>query len=181
MKALTILQPWAHLIAIGAKTIETRSWETTYRGPLAIHASANTKFIAFHGKHCITDQEPFRSALLASFKAGRVMWPGMVIAICRLIGCYKIAPIPKGLKANPEIFSEQELAFGDYTPGRYAWLLSDVKKLPSPIPAKGALGLWNWNCPHDWCEASQPGCWICSMCGLFVPDGGRDENLGALL
>lgn len=38
MKALTLHQPWASLIAFGVKTIETRGWKTTYRGPLAIHA-----------------------------------------------------------------------------------------------------------------------------------------------
>lgn len=40
MKALTLWQPWASLVALGAKRIETRSWSTTYRGPLAIHAAA---------------------------------------------------------------------------------------------------------------------------------------------
>lgn len=40
MKALTLHQPWASLIALGVKTIETRSWSTSYRGPLAIHAAA---------------------------------------------------------------------------------------------------------------------------------------------
>ncbi len=38
MKALSLWQPWASLIALGVKTIETRSWATNYRGPLAIHA-----------------------------------------------------------------------------------------------------------------------------------------------
>ena len=37
-RALTLHQPWASLIALGVKTIETRSWSTPYRGPLAIHA-----------------------------------------------------------------------------------------------------------------------------------------------
>ena len=37
-KALTIAQPWATLVAIGAKQIETRSWQTNYRGDIAIHA-----------------------------------------------------------------------------------------------------------------------------------------------
>ena len=40
MKALSLRQPWASLIANGRKTIETRTWRTHYRGPLAIHASA---------------------------------------------------------------------------------------------------------------------------------------------
>lgn len=40
MKALTVTEPWATLIAIGAKRIETRSWPTEYRGPVAIHSRA---------------------------------------------------------------------------------------------------------------------------------------------
>lgn len=40
MKVLTLHQPWASLVALGVKTIETRSWSTKYRGPLAIHAAA---------------------------------------------------------------------------------------------------------------------------------------------
>ena len=39
MKALTLTQPWASLVALGHKQIETRSWATRYRGPLAIHAA----------------------------------------------------------------------------------------------------------------------------------------------
>lgn len=38
MKAITLHQPWASLIALGVKTVETRSWNTNYRGTLAIHA-----------------------------------------------------------------------------------------------------------------------------------------------
>lgn len=38
MKAITIRQPWASLIALGEKKIETRSWQTKYRGPILIHA-----------------------------------------------------------------------------------------------------------------------------------------------
>ena len=38
MKALTLHQPRASLVALGVKTIETRGWSTTYRGPLLIHA-----------------------------------------------------------------------------------------------------------------------------------------------
>ena len=38
MKALSIMQPWAWLIANGHKDIENRSWPTRYRGPVLIHA-----------------------------------------------------------------------------------------------------------------------------------------------
>lgn len=40
MKALSIRQPWAWLIAAGHKPIENRAWSTAYRGELFIHASA---------------------------------------------------------------------------------------------------------------------------------------------
>lgn len=39
MKALSIKQPWASLIASGEKTLEVRSWATAYRGQLVICAS----------------------------------------------------------------------------------------------------------------------------------------------
>lgn len=43
MKALTIIQPWATLIASGHKMNETRSWKTNYRGEVLIHAGKNPK------------------------------------------------------------------------------------------------------------------------------------------
>jgi hypothetical protein len=38
MRALSIKQPWAWLIANGHKDIENRSWKTTFRGPVLIHS-----------------------------------------------------------------------------------------------------------------------------------------------
>jgi hypothetical protein len=49
MKALSIKQPWANLIASGEKTIETRTWKTSYRGPLLI-VSSKTPDIAPSGQ-----------------------------------------------------------------------------------------------------------------------------------
>lgn len=43
MPALSVKQPWASMIASGEKTIETRTWWTPYRGPLAICSSALPK------------------------------------------------------------------------------------------------------------------------------------------
>jgi hypothetical protein len=39
MKTISVRQPFASLICRGIKTIENRSWDTTYRGKLLIHAS----------------------------------------------------------------------------------------------------------------------------------------------
>src|SRR5260221_11478992 len=59
MKSLTVMQPWAPLVALGAKRIETRSWSTSYRGPLAIHASSRISREAA----VICREPPFREAL----------------------------------------------------------------------------------------------------------------------
>ena len=42
-------------------------------------------------------------------------------------------------KQNPA-----EYAFGNYEPGRYAWVMKDAVLFDKPIPAKGKQGLWNW-------------------------------------
>ena len=43
MKAISLKQPWANLVATGKKTIETRKWSTKYRGDLVICSSQNPK------------------------------------------------------------------------------------------------------------------------------------------
>lgn len=59
MKALTITQPWSHLVMLGAKKIETRSWWASHRGEVAIHASKTYPRWA----RDYEDEEPFRTAL----------------------------------------------------------------------------------------------------------------------
>src|SRR4051812_11429933 len=89
MKVLTLTQPWATLVAIGAKHIETRSWETLYRGPLAIHAAKGLGPVG--GKQGLMDlcrREPFRSVLLAAGYLGPPPLPlGAIVAVCELIDC----------------------------------------------------------------------------------------------
>lgn len=43
MKALSVKQPWANMIAAGEKTIETRKWPTPYRGEILIVSSKMPK------------------------------------------------------------------------------------------------------------------------------------------
>src|SRR2546427_534687 len=62
VKALTLTAPWAHLIAAGAKRIETRSWRTDYRGQLAIHAAVG--FPLWARGRCF--EEPFYSRLFGA-------------------------------------------------------------------------------------------------------------------
>jgi len=138
MKALSLTQPWATLIAISAKKIETRSWSTSYRGPLAIHAAKGFPKYAKEFAH-----EPPISILLGmDYEYPR----GLIIATCALVGCRPTESFTRGADMAEAAYdlTKQEEAFGDYSPGRFAWILEDVKQLPEPIPAKGALGLWEW-------------------------------------
>jgi activating signal cointegrator 1 len=144
-KVLTLTQPWATLVALGAKKIETRSWATSYRGPLAIHAAKGLGSGGEQGLMELCRTEPFRSVLLDAGYLGTPVLPrGAIVAVCELIGCVPtIGTGPKGTDWINDL-SDQERAFGDYTPGRYALPLDNVRALPEPIPARGALGLWTW-------------------------------------
>jgi len=156
MKALTLTQPWATLVAIGAKRIETRSWDTRYRGPLAIHAAKLfPKWAREFASEPVCRQAVKERA--ASSNIGRlvgwehkppfVVYPlGYVIAVCRLANVIPVEVVDNrnnvfGVSLPP--LSEQERAFGDYGPGRFAWILEDIE-LRDPAEAKGKLGLWEW-------------------------------------
>lgn len=130
MKTISVMQPWASLISLSMKRYETRSWYTNYRGPLAIHASKS--FPRWAQDLCMED--PFREALKSEWI--ELLPTGAIIATCRLVRCVSTFSLIGEI-------SEQEMAFGDFTPGRYAWELVDVLPI-GPIPAKGSLGLWEW-------------------------------------
>lgn len=150
MKALTIHQPWATLIALGEKRFETRSWPTKYRGMLAIHAGKQIDLTAMM-------ETPIKEALI---KHGIVDWTklpfGQIVATTDLTDCYKVSR-PRG-DDGPVFLTNgirsiswagrlgQEYYFGDYTDGRYAWEMKDVRRMEA-IPAKGQQGLWNWTIP----------------------------------
>lgn len=163
MKAITIWQPWASLLAIGAKQYETRSWETKYRGPIAIHA-AKKRFNT--DSHFNRELYSFADALgLSDIFSFDTLPLGCIIATAELVNCWRIVyhpgpnvdiakRIPIGAeldvpKKHPDfgryiVPTETEMLFGDWTPGRYAWELANIQLLPKPIPAKGAQRLWNW-------------------------------------
>ncbi len=162
MKAISLTQPFATLVAIGAKRLETRSWYTSYRGPLAIHAAKGYPKTALK----LASVEPLRNALTHAGLDPLSLPRGMIVATCRLVAVFHISdrelshqlpaqqadaplmvslaeewPVPEWVTIPP---TQPELSFGDYAPGRYAWVLYNVTPLPQPIPARGAFGLWDW-------------------------------------
>jgi hypothetical protein len=147
MKALTLWQPMATLVAIGAKKIETRSWATRHRGRLAIHSA---KKFTYQMRYLAYWSLPFREALN---NAGRLAIApiedenlplGCVVAVCDLVDC---VPITTRFATS---LSDQEQAFGDYSPGRYAWVLENVREIRPPVAACGHQGLWGWDAPRQY-------------------------------
>lgn len=173
MKVLTVTEPWATLIAIGAKQIETRSWPTGYRGPIAIHASkgmtGNDQLMLTQGAggllldtlvaHGINPHtglvEPgflnngYDRQFLATCPLRRLMQStrGCVIATGTLAHCGQFDP--EAISKIVRRHGAEELSFGDFTLGRYGFLITDVVRLPKPIPAKGSLGFWEWEPPAE--------------------------------
>src|SRR5690625_4797093 len=131
MRAITIRQPWATLIATGAKKIETRSWPTNYRGTLLIHAGKSKQDLSVaqaFSQWAGPMWEPFTRPNDLPF--------GAVVAMADLVDCVDMTP------ERIERVSPVESRFGHYEPGHYMWHLDNVRKLDKPIPATGRLGLW---------------------------------------
>lgn len=150
VKTISLWQPWASLVALGEKRIETRSWSTSHRGQIAIHA-AKTWSNELHGMCC---RHPFDSVLgyasvcgVPSYvRHGRVnpLPFGAVLAVATLADCVPVERVRDGLSLN-------ERAFGDYTTGRFAWLFEDVRPLSRPFPLKGHQGLFMAEIPPVAC------------------------------
>jgi hypothetical protein len=74
----------------------------------------------------------------------------MVLAVAELVECIQVpaersafpVPILGRIWLQP---NEPERSFGDYTPGKWAWLLANVRPLDKPRPARGVSGLWDWD------------------------------------
>lgn len=127
MKALTICQPYAELIARGDKRVENREWPTSYRGPLLIHAGKSRTWL--EGQTVDELNEEF----------GRTVEFGAIVAKANLVACLHIDRIERGEydKTYPW------LKGGPHVNGTWCWVLENVERLPAAITWTGAQGLWN--------------------------------------
>ena len=182
MKAITLYDPWASLVELKQKKYETRDWPTKYRGPLAIH-SAKSK----HPWHLdFAWDEPFYTALRERHEGSGVWFAlGHILAICNLTDCQMVVSLTeeegkpvRATLANGLTITGNELSFGDYTPGRYAWKLENTHRLIKPILAKGHQRIWNWDeTPH--LVAIDP--YVCGPTKIWTPKGvisGRQSDTG---
>ena len=119
MRALTIHQPWAWLIAEGIKDIENRRWETKYRGPLLIHSGKSRRSMK-------------NGLSFANMAPGAVAVPdayhlkfGKIIAVVELVDI---------VQNDASYWAES---------GCFNWKLSNAKRLDDPIDCRGHMGLFD--------------------------------------
>lgn len=142
MKAITLFQPWASLVALGEKRYETRSWSTRYRGPVAIHSSLSKRFT-----HKTVLESEFYQALFCHGLQPEICPRGHIIAVCRLTDCAILGSILTDPVMGDDAMrimggAAFERTFGDWTTGRFCWKLEDVQLLAEPVKVRGHLGLW---------------------------------------
>jgi hypothetical protein len=138
MKVLSVQQPFATLLVLGLKPDETRSWATKHRGETGIHASKK-----IDKESC--RREPIKSALAAHGFDETNLPTGCIVGIGNIMDCYKVIE-DTGYSAvleNGEVIEGENYHFGYFEKDRFAWRMADMQQI-KPIPAKGQLGLWNY-------------------------------------
>lgn len=130
MRALTIRQPWASLIIAGMKDVENRTWPTKHRGPLAIHAAVAVASPA----------EWEHAEMVCKTVAPKLMplWSERVLPRGVVLGTVNLASCELGCDCSPWSFPEQ-----------YHFGLESADPFVEPVPATGALGIWEWRSDHS--------------------------------
>lgn len=129
MKALSLWQPWASLVVLGLKQYETRSWKTSYRGTLVIHA----------GKEWNNDLEAQMLSIEYAWGVDlKGALRGVALGTVELVDIFRTEAVLG--KEVPDYSMESD--FGDYTAGRYAWKLANPIAFPEPILCAGHQRLW---------------------------------------
>ena len=115
MKAITICQPFAHLIIAGDKDIENRPWPTRYRGPLLIHAGKSRGWLSDD------DEEVY------GVRHQDLLF-GAILGIVELADCLPVI----------------QLSRNEWAEGPYCLLLKNRRRLEKPIPYSGQQMLWEF-------------------------------------
>lgn len=169
MLALTLTQPFASLLVLGEKRIETRSWSTRHVGPVVITAAKG--FPKHERSLCALD--PFRDALKRHGIDGPDDLPtGVVLGAVELLGCHLMLDAGEDDRTGRPLFTvqattaqrrayreegvhvypvdEQEWRFGFWqSMTRYAWITGSPSPLRHPIGVRGRQRLWRWPLPED--------------------------------
>lgn len=140
IRGITLYEPYASLMSIGAKTQETRPMRTSHRGDICIHAAKK------HSEIMSTE------ALNAFRNRGEpvVFHYGCIIAVVDL---WDVQPseqfFTNPMHAGRQFrISQEEYAFGNYSDGRWIYRTRNLRRLKTPIPCKGFQCV-GWTVPPD--------------------------------
>lgn len=156
MKAITIRQPWASLIALGIKQVETRSWSTKHRGRIAIHAGLRDGFMAgqYGRGHSSDSNALWRLKNPCDLREGEDGFDvigtaplGVIVATAKLVDCVRVDELAaagpatgwshrSSLSLDLYAVGDDQIPLGDFEAnvGQYAWLLGDIKPTAERCP-----------------------------------------------
>ena len=142
MKAISLWEPWATFMAMGAKANETRNWQTQYRGDLLICAATvkeDPPEVACHWMSVLA--QSIQPGIKVPTKLRDVFDAlpfGHAVAIVELYSISRAEAFSKGILP----ISEREADLGNYGPGRFVWQTRNLRRLVKPVPVKGKQGLF---------------------------------------
>src|SRR5262245_6393260 len=120
MKVLTVYQPWAWAIIHGPKRIENRAWDTSYRGPLLIHAAKSRKYVD------VEDRATWPDRYGIDFPPLNQLAFGAIIGCVNLYDCVPLSAV------NGQPFAD----------GPHCLLLASPAPI-KPFLCPGQAGLWD--------------------------------------
>lgn len=128
MKGISLWQPWATAMAMGWKSNETRHWSTEYRGLIAIHAAKRWTWDE-------RDDWEMAQRRYPDLTLPDVPPLGAIVAVGNLVA------IERSEDLIGKISAEEE-SWGNYGPGRFAWITRDIRALRNPVACRGMQSIW---------------------------------------
>ena len=162
MKAVTLYQPWASAIAYGLKRLETRPWplyESMLNRWLLIHAGK--KFDRRLKEMC--GHWPYQEVIAEMGYTVSTLPLGMAVARVKVVKCLPTGSIDELSILRDYSDSRWEYDLGDYSPGRFAWLMSDIQLPQKNFELSGFQKVWTADLPE---EAQNDDFWIPFQAGM---------------
>lgn len=141
MKVITLHQPFASLVVLSYKQFETRAWTTPHRGPLLIHAGANTSTAGISKSRWNRLSEFLRDQ---GYEGVNNLPKAAIIGMVNVVDitkCYDLFDHETG----QFIPDAREIELGAWECNTYAWLLENPVAFEEPIPMPGSPGIWNYS------------------------------------
>lgn len=142
MRCISIWSPWANLVIAGHKSIETRSWAAPKNLIGQTIGIASTKIITPGQRSAMSEPRFVKHYEKTGMPPIEELPLGFLIGTAFLHSCDFMT------EDDIEDITDEELAFGWYEPGRYAWRFRYPRAFARPIAIRGAQGIWSYDGPR---------------------------------